>query len=157
MFQARASGLGSMLRRCGVVIFMVAGLGACAAVYRNHGYVPSEAELALIEVGRDTRETVGAAIGRPGAAGVLKDAGWFYVQSRWRELGYRAPEVIDRQVVAISFTDAGVVSNIERFTLADGRVVPLSRRVTETDVKGATFIGQLLSGIGRLSAEQLVD
>ncbi len=125
---------------------------ACAPVYRMHGYVPSDEELALVEVGRDTRETVAVAVGRPSAAGLLNDVGWYYVQSRWRNVGGRPPIEEDRQVVAITFTPEGVVENIERFGLEKGRIVPISRRITESNVKGAGLLRQLFGNIGGIAA-----
>lgn len=125
---------------------------ACAPTFRNHGYVPAEDDLALLIVGQDTRDTVEVAVGRPSAAGLLNDDGWYYVQSRYRQMGPRAPQEIERQVVAISFDEGGTVTNIERFGLEDGRVVALSRRVTETNIKGASLIRQLLRNFGRFNA-----
>ena len=126
-------------------------LAACATVYRNHGYVPTDDDLALVEVGVDTRETVTEKIGRPTASGLLNDVGWFYVQSRWAYRGAFEPKEIDRQVVSITFTEAGRVENVERFGLERGKVVPLSRRVTETNVKGLSLIQQLLGSFGRIA------
>lgn len=129
---------------------------ACAPIYRNHGYIPEQLELDAIQIGA-SREEVATAIGRPSASGLLNDVGWFYVQSRWEHKGGRSPVEIDRQVVAISFSEAGNVTNIERFGLERGRVVALSRRVTETNIKGMGFLRQLFGSIGRLRADQLVD
>ena len=129
---------------------------ACAPIYRNHGYVPAEDELALLTVGQDTRDSVEVAVGRPSAAGLLNEEGWYYVQSRYRQVGPRAAQEIDRQLVAISFDDKGTVTNIERFGLEDGRVITLSRRVTETNIKGANLIRQILSNFGRFRAGDLL-
>jgi len=139
------------------LVLVIGGLVACQPVYRNHGYVPSESDLAMIVVGQDTRDTVGDFIGRPSSAGVLADGGWYYVGSRWRDFGWKKPQEINREVVAISFTDAGVVENVERFGLQDGRVVALSRRVTDSNIKGVTFLGQLLGSIGNVNAGQFLD
>jgi outer membrane protein assembly factor BamE (lipoprotein component of BamABCDE complex) len=128
---------------------------ACSPIYRNHGYVPTDDALALIEVGTDTRETVAEKVGRPSASGLLNDVGWFYVQSRWRDGGLRPSKEEQRQVVAISFAEGGTVSNVERFGLEKGRVVPLSRRVTDSNIKGISFIRQLLGSIGKIRADNL--
>lgn len=145
---------GGNLRRLGVWLcatLCLISVAACSPVFRNHGYVPSDDELAAIEVGVDTRESVAEKIGRPSASGLLNDVGWYYVQSRWRHYGARAPKEVDRQVVAVTFTQAGVVENVERFGLDQGRVVPLSRRVTESNIKGLGFVRQLLGSIGNIT------
>lgn len=142
-------------RAGGMALVVAAGMAACTPVYRNHGYVPAEDELALVEVGVDTRETVGQKIGRPSTSGLLNDEGWFYVQSRYKRVGPREPKEIERQVLVVTFTEAGVVENIGRYGLEDGRVVEISRRVTETNIKGVTLIQQLLGSFGRLRAEDL--
>lgn len=131
-------------------------LAACATVYRNHGYVPTDDDLALVEVGVDTRETVTEKIGRPTASGLLNDVGWFYVQSRYKHFGPREPQEIDRQVLAVTFNEAGTVENIARYGLEDGRVVEISRRVTETNVKGMSFIQQILGNFGRVDAASML-
>ena len=145
-----------LARLAGFALVLVTSLAACAAVYRNHGYVPAEEELALVEVGKDTRETVSQKIGRPSTSGVLNDTGWFYVQSRYKLVGPREPKEIDRQVLAVTFTEAGVVENIARYGLEDGRVVEISRRVTEPNVKGLSVIQQILGNFGRLQAGDLL-
>ncbi|MDZ4095402.1 MAG: outer membrane protein assembly factor BamE [Paracoccaceae bacterium] len=136
---------------------MMASLAACATVFRNHGYAPTDFELDQVQVGKDTHETVAELVGRPTAAGLLNDTGWYYVQSRWQHFGARAPKEIERQVVAISFTEAGIVENVERFGLEQGRVVPLSRRVTETNIKGISLIGQLLGNFGNVRAQDILQ
>ena len=150
----QAGGIMLSLRRL-VALPLVLAV-ACAPIYRNHGYVPAEDELALLTVGQDTRDSVEVAVGRPSAAGLLNEEGWYYVQSRYRQVGPRAAQEIDRQLVAISFDDKGTVTNIERFGLEDGRVITLSRRVTETNIKGANLIRQILSNFGRFRAGDLL-
>ena len=127
---------------------------ACTTQFRNHGYVPPEEELDRIEIGLDTRDSVAQLVGRPSSLGVLDVSGWYYVQSRYSQFAYQKPKEIDRQVVAISFDEAGKVENVERFGLEDGKVVVLSRRVTDSNVKGIGFLRQLFGNLTNLSADQ---
>jgi outer membrane protein assembly factor BamE (lipoprotein component of BamABCDE complex) len=135
----------------------VLALAACQPIVRNHGYVPPDDALALVEVGTDTRETVAGKVGRPSAAGLLNDEGWYWVQSRFETVGPRAAREVDRQVVAVSFSPEGVVTNVERFGLQDGRIVPISRRVTEPNIRGQGFLRQLFGNIGGIRADQILD
>ena len=145
----------SGLRALALVVALGA-LAACSAQYRDHGYMPPPEDLEKIAVGQDTRETVRETIGAPTTAGLIDDRGFYYVSSRMRHFAWRAPEEVERQVLAISFDDRGTVANIERFGLEDGRAVPLERRVTRTG--GSTsFVRQLLSRIGRFSPGAFLD
>ena len=126
-------------------------LGACSAQFRNHGFVPSEEDLSEIVVGIDTKASVDETIGVPSATGVLNDDGYYYVRSRMRTYGPKSSQVVDRELVVIDFSDAGVVTNIERYGLDDGRAVLLSRRVTDSPTKGKGFVRQLLGIIGNFS------
>ncbi len=142
--------------RLGLVALLLGALSACSAVYRNHGYIPPQEALDQVVVGVDTRDSLAETLGRPSSTGLLDASGWYYVQSRWRHFAYRAPEEIDRQVVAISFDARGTVANVERFGLENGRVVVLSRRVTETSIRGVSFLRTLYQNFGRIQASDLL-
>ena len=150
---------GTVTRRSALVLALGAALLAagCTAIYRNHGYVPTEEDLAQVTVGKSTRDDVATAIGRPSSTGVLEGSAWYYVGSRWKYYGALPPKEIDRQVVAVSFDGADKVANVERFGMERGEVVVLSRRVTASSVKGMGVIRQLLGSLGRVSAGQIVD
>ncbi|QFQ87232.1 outer membrane protein assembly factor BamE [Paracoccus kondratievae] len=132
------------------------GLSACQATYRNHGYVPPEEQLAQVVVGQTTQADIEGLLGRPSAQGLLTGSAWYYVGSRWQFYGPREPREIDRQVVAVSFAENGVVSNVERFGLERGQVVVLSRRVTDAGVSSLGLIRQLLGNVGRVQASDFL-
>ncbi len=125
--------------------------GACSPIFKNHGYIPPPEDLAKIQVGVDTRDSVEEAIGAPTASGVVRDSGYYYVASRVRHYGPKRPEVVSRELVAISFDQRGVVRNIERFGLEDGYVITLDRRVTDSNVEDKGFLRQLLGNIGNFN------
>ena len=142
------SSTGRMRAKCLIALTSVGflGLSGCAAQYANHGYIPPADELEQITVGTDTRESVAEKVGVPASSSVR-----VYVRARTRTLGLLATKEIERQVVAISFTENGVVENVERFGMERGQVVPLERRVTSSSVSDKSFIRQLLGNIGRFS------
>lgn len=123
-------------------------VAGCSATYRNHGYIPPESELQEIVVGRDTRATVEETVGPPSSSGVLSEGDFYYVRSRTRTFGMTETREIERQVLAITFDSRGVVENIERFGLENGRVVPLTRRVTSSGVSDVSLLRQLMGNIG---------
>lgn len=132
-------------------------VAGCSPTYRNHGYIPPEMNLSQVVVGQTSQAELESVIGRPSTQGVLAGSSWYYVGSRWEYFGAREPREIDRRVVAVRFNEAGTVTNVESFGLEDGRVVVLSRRVTDSGIQGMGIIRQMLGNVGRVSAGQLLD
>jgi len=141
--------------RLSLCTIALVALASCSNQDRKHGYVPDDDVLEQVIVGVDTKETVGDVVGRPATSGVLSDGGWYYVESKFRAYGMRERAEISREVLAISFDEAGVVSNIERFGLQDGKVIAISRRVTDSNIQGIGFLRQLFGNIGNFAAENL--
>ena len=131
-------------------------LASCSAQFRNHGYVPDETALGEISIGVDTRDAVDQEFGVPTMSGMRSSRGYYYIRSRVRHTTYKAPVVVERDVVAISFDEDDFVQDIVRYNLQDGKVVTLSRRVTDSgDVTGG-IVSQLFSNVGAFSAEELL-
>ena len=125
-------------------------LGACSPIYRNHGYAPSDSDLAGLRLGADTRESVAASVGRPTTGGVLGEEGFYYVQSRFRHQGLLAPQEVEREVLALSFAPDGTLGAIERFGLQDGRAVAISRRTTPGVFADPSVIDRIAANFGGL-------
>ena len=135
----------------GAALVAVVGLSACATLSDSHGYVPDQELLNEVVVGQDTKETAERILGRPGTRGIVDDRGWYYVKSSYERFLWRERVEVDRQVIAVSFEENGVVSNVEHFGLEDGQVVVLSRRVTTSNTQGVGFLRQLFSNIGNIN------
>jgi len=138
-------------------IIAAVSLVACTSQYRNHGYVPSEEELAELVVGVDTRDSIEARLGSATFSDILDKGAVYYMRSRVRHLGYQAPEVVERTLVAINFDEEGVLSNIETYDLTDGREILLTQRVTESSVSNQGFLRQLLGNIGRVNPGDFLE
>jgi outer membrane protein assembly factor BamE (lipoprotein component of BamABCDE complex) len=129
---------------------------SCTPVYRNHGYTPSETQLANLVVGVDTRATVEETFGPP----TISDAETgrlYYISSRWRHYGMNPPKPISRNIVAVALDSSEVVANISRYCLEDGEIVALTRRVTDGGTEEITFLRQLLGNIGRFDASDILS
>ncbi|WP_293576720.1 outer membrane protein assembly factor BamE [Phaeobacter sp.] len=142
-----------------ILVVGLAGLAAtaCAPIYSKHGYVPTEEMLAEVVVGVDTKDSVAETIGVPAAEGVLTDGGYYYVSTLMRRRGASATKPVSRELVAVSFDQRGVVSGIERYGLEQGRVIPLQRRVTSSNVQDKTFLRQLLGSLGNFGPGGLIE
>ncbi len=140
----------NVIFRCILLGALLGVLTACSPILSNQGYMPPEDALEQIVVGIDTRTSVEETIGSPGASGATRNGSYYYIRSRLRTTLFFAPEVVEREVLAISFDSSDVVANVERFGLEDGRVVRLQARVTESGLTDKTFLRQLLGNLGRI-------
>jgi outer membrane protein assembly factor BamE (lipoprotein component of BamABCDE complex) len=135
----------------GLVLCGLLSVAACSATYKNHGYIPPEEDLQQLVVGVDTRTTVDDVVGPPSLSGMSDEGDYYYVRMRKRTFGMFRPEVIERQVLAISFNEDDTIANIETFGLEDGQIVPLARRVTDSSVVDNGFLRQMLGNIGNIN------
>src|SRR4051812_14041207 len=116
---------------------------ACAPTVQVHGYVPPQADIARIRPGVDDTATVQKILGMPSSAGVLRDSAWYYVQSTVENYTYHAPKVVNRTVLAVNFDKRGLVRDVKRYGLADGRIINLETRTTETGGRELGVLEQL--------------
>jgi outer membrane protein assembly factor BamE (lipoprotein component of BamABCDE complex) len=128
---------------------------ACAPTVQVHGYVPPQADVARIRPGVDDAAAVQKILGMPSSSGVLRDTAWYYVQSTVQNYTYHAPKVVERTVLAVNFDNRGRVRDVKRYGLADGRIVNLETRTTETGGRELGVLEQLFGNILNLDAEAL--
>lgn len=143
--------------RLGVAVLLLAGgLAACSPIVRYHGFVPPQSEIDSLQVGVSTRDEVIARFGQPIADRTLQNNAIYYASSQFETLGPFAPEVVARQVLVLEFDGADRLADVARYTLEDGQVIALDRRVTEDGIADVSFLRQLLDSIGRVDAGTLL-
>lgn len=128
----------------------------CAPDIRKSGYYPLEQELEVIKLGQSTRAEVLSVIGSPSIGSGDVDKELYYVGQRARHFGPFKPQLVDRQIVVVSFDSADRVKNVQILGLEDGQVVVLSQRVTETISGDFGFFKQLLGNVGNVDASQIL-
>lgn len=132
------------------------GVSGCSPTFTDHGYIPIQDELDEVVVGVDTRGSIEGLLGVPSSSGVMVEGDWYYIRTRIRSYAFYEPKIVEREMVAVSFDSSDVVENVERFGLENGKVVTISRRVTDQPIKGPSFLGQILGNIGNLNAGDLL-
>jgi outer membrane protein assembly factor BamE (lipoprotein component of BamABCDE complex) len=137
-------------RRLGVLALVLAG---CAPTIDQRGNLPDEAKLATIKPGETTKETVTQVLGTPSSVSTFNDKTWYYISRRTEQTAFFSPEVIDQQVVSVGFDDGGVVRDIERHGLADGRPIEPSPRVTPSAGRELGLFEQLIGNLGRFNGD----
>ena len=149
------SGFRKSVRALGYVAAFAVVAG-CTRIERFHGFTPTDAELSAVQVGQSTKSGVIANFGPPFSDGSLENNAVYYVSSQFSYFGALPPEEVDRQIVAIHFDGNDVVRNVMRYSLEDGRVIALDRRVTDDGINDVTFLGQLIGSFGQVDAGALL-
>ncbi len=144
----------SMRSLCLAATAALALLSACAPTVQIHGYIPPESDVARITPGFDSIATVEEVLGRPASRALLGDSAWFYIQTTVENYTYNPPRVIDRTVLAVTFDENGIVQDIARYGLEDGRIVNLTTRTTETGGRTLGVLEQIFGNLLNLDSGQ---
>jgi outer membrane protein assembly factor BamE (lipoprotein component of BamABCDE complex) len=127
-----------------------ASLSACAPITSYSGFQAIESDPKEVKVGTDTKSTVRGRLGSPSATGTFDPNTWFYMNQMKSRVAFKRPEVISRNVVAITFNkDSEAVESVNSFTLKDGKVVAFNGRETPTRGRELTILEQILGNVGR--------
>jgi outer membrane protein assembly factor BamE (lipoprotein component of BamABCDE complex) len=132
---------------CGFV-----ALAGCSGTIDQRGDLPDPVKLAEIQPGVTTKDGITQLIGSPSSVSTFNDRTWYYISRRTEQVAFFDPTVLDQEVVVVAFDDSGVVHDVARRTLADGRAIEPSERETPAPGHHLTFLEQLLGNVGRFSA-----
>ncbi len=145
-------GVGTALRFTACAATLLA-LMACETVVDVRGFVPDDESLSKIQVGLQGKRDVGDLLGTPSSVSAFGDETWLYISRKTRTVAFLEPKVMEQHVVAVVFDDKGVVSDIRKLELADGKVLRHVARVTPSPGKELSFIEQLLGNVGKFNAK----
>src|SRR3954470_15973728 len=127
-----------------------AGLSACAPITSYSGFQAIESDPKDVKVGVDTKSTVRARLGSPSSTGTFDTNTWFYMNQLKSRVAFKRPEVVARNVTAITFDkESEQVKSVNNLTLKDGKVIAFNGRETPTRGRELTILEQLLGNVGR--------
>src|SRR6476646_6280264 len=122
-FVVRQRSVWAMQRVTWAFLAGAAALCACAPVENQRGYVPDQEAVASVQVGMDTKDSVTKKLGDPSTAATFGNDVWYYISSHVEQNAFFAPRALDRNILAVEFAKDGKVTDVHKYTLADGRVV----------------------------------
>ena len=144
--------LGQAVKRRGPIFtagLLTATIMACAPVIDNRGYFFDDRSVDNIEKGVTNKEAVRETFGSPSSESVLNNGAYYYIYSRFVTESYRAPEEVDRKVLAIYFDENKTVRDLAVYGLEDGIIVPIVARTTQTQGSELTALQQMFGNVGR--------
>ena len=112
-------------------------------------------QLKQLVPGTSTRADATALLGTPTAKATFDDNTWIYISAMTRPVIAGTTDVMEQQVVVLSFDQSGVLRGVSRKTDDDSRPVGMVARATPSPGSEASFLIQLLGNVGRFGGGTL--
>ncbi|MEM8950286.1 MAG: outer membrane protein assembly factor BamE [Pseudomonadota bacterium] len=143
----------------GLMIALLAApvLSGCTPTVENHGYSLDEAQIGKIRPGSSSRQEVLQLMGSPSALSAFDDSAWYYVSQRTEKRSFYQKNVVDQEVVTVTFDEQGRVAAIDRHGLDQVASIDPVDRVTPTAGASPSILKQLIGNIGRFSTGNDAD
>ena len=134
----------------------LAGLGlallcACSPIIQQEGNVPDPDQVVQINPGVDDKNRVTQLLGSPSTISAFQDRTWYYISRRTEQTAFLDPNVVEQEVLAISFNDQNIVEDMRIYGLENGRMIAMNDKVTPTYGNDLTILQQLLGNLGRFN------
>ena len=129
-----------------LLFLLVAG---CTPMIDNRGNFPDDLKLKQLELGKSTTFDVEYLFGSPSSRSVFGDNIWYYISSKQKRFAFYRPTELERRVLAITFNDTGVVSEMKFFDVDDAIDVNFAKKETKTYGHSMGILEQLIGNLGR--------
>lgn len=126
-------------------------LSACTIESYPRGFYIDEEYAEGITPGFDSQGSVQLLLGRPTITNTFDQSSWYYISEVARRRSFSKAKAVERNILAVHFDAQGMVTEIQRYTLADGRDVDFRKDTTPTRGKKLGLFEQLFGNIGRFS------
>ena len=145
---------GHRLRGFGLCLVLACGalgLSACGSGVQLRGNTPDPEDVAEIKPGVHSRQDVIDLLGSPSTISTFEERRWYYIGQKTQQVAFMKPEVLDRDVLVITFDESGLVAGTQHYGLADAHEVDPVDRETPTEGRDLSLLQQLFGNIGRFS------
>ena len=139
------------IARLVVAASIAVAAAGCSPVTATRGNLIDDDRFQRIAVGRSTANDVAAVFGSPTTVSTFDRRTWYYIGQRTEKVAFFDPEIVERRVVRVEFTETGIVAGIDDLDLDDAQTVELVERETPTLGRRLTVLEQLLGNFGRFN------
>lgn len=130
--------------------FTLITASACTPTTHMRGNMLEQNQIERITPGVDTPSTVLNKLGSPTTKAPFDDNIWYYIGQETEKRGILDEEVVNEQIIIVTFNQAGTVESIENND--HGRVdTPYVRRKTPTTGNEMTIMQQFMGNLGRFN------
>ncbi|RVU39626.1 outer membrane protein assembly factor BamE [Hwanghaeella grinnelliae] len=122
---------------------------ACTPKTALRGNLPRPHQIEQLEVGKQRKTQVESIMGSPSVIGTFDDNIWYYMSRRTEQWAFFPEEVVEQKVLALYFSNEGVLQHVETYTEDDAREIATSSRTTPTAGKELGVLEQIFGNVGK--------
>lgn len=126
-------------------------LAGCIKDVEQRGNFLKPEMLAQLAPGEQTRQDVEAILGTPSTTAVFDGDTWYYISAHTTQYAFYPNHEFDRTIYAVSFDERGILKDVRRLEIEDGRTVAIAGRETPTKGREYSFLEQLVGNLGRIT------
>ena len=135
----------------GVAVIVVAAT-ACTPKTALRGNLPRDYQIEQLEVGKQRKSEVESLLGSPSVLGTFDDNIWYYISRRTEQWAFLEEDIVEQKVLALYFSDSGVLEHVQTYTEDDARDIATSSRTTPTAGKELGIFEQIFGNVGKLGS-----
>lgn len=131
-----------------VVIGLVTS--ACGTTVTRHGHQFQESDLQQVSAGM-SQDQVRTALGTPATTSAFgQGQAYYYISSTTSQTAFLEAKEVDRQIVAVYFSQSGSVERVANYGLKDGKVFDtISRTTPSANTNEDGILRQLFRNLGQ--------
>ena len=143
-------------RRLAAPVTALALMTACAdiRIENRHGYMPDQTMIEKVRPGIHDTTSVRRLLGAPATEANFNGRTWIYITKHTKRIAFLPEETVEQKVLTVRFDKAGLVKNLNQYTLADGKKIEIAEDKTPTHGSELTLMQQLLGNLGRFNTQQ---
>ena len=123
-------------------------LAGCAVHEERRGHLLAPSDIQQIRPGM-TQDQVQSLLGTPDTTSTAGQQTFYYISSTAKGTAFLEPTEVDRQVLAVYFSQFNVVDQVGNYALKDGKVIDTIGRTTPTARGDKSLIEKLFKGVGK--------
>ena len=124
-------------------------LASCGMPVDQRGNQPDPKVLAQITPGQTDKATVTRLIGTPSSVAAFDPNTWYYISQKTKTVAFFRTDVLDQEVIAITFDEDGKVKTINNRGIQDAQAVTPNPNATPTYGREFSTIEQFLGNFGK--------
>ncbi|MEH6403157.1 MAG: outer membrane protein assembly factor BamE [Sneathiella sp.] len=128
-------------------------VSACEPIYEEKGYRLDAEQIAKVETGIATKDSVLDVLGSPSSVATFPEQGeaWYYISRSTEHFAFLNKTILEQNVIVIKFDENDVVSEIKNYDKDDRMEVEVVDRTTPTGGNELGFFEQIFGNFGRFN------